>query len=147
MLPYRDSRLTYAALAAFFVIVLGYALFEARGLIFGPRITIPATQTRVEDPVVDIAGRAERISALTMNGQPVPVTEEGAFEQTYLLAPGYNRIVLDASDRYGRTNRKVLEIVYVPREGEAAIPLPSAAASTSAERAATESSSSGPMAP
>ena len=114
MLPYRDSRLTYIALGIFFVIVLGYAYFEARGLLFGPAITVPSDITEVHDPLIRIAGKAERISSLSMNGKTISVTEEGAFEEEYLLAKGYNRIVLDARDKYGRSRSKVIEIVYTP---------------------------------
>lgn len=142
MLPYRDSRLTYAALAAFFVIVLGYALFEARGLIFGPRISIPMEIARVEDPVVEIAGKAERIASLAMNGQPIPVTEDGDFAQTYVLAPGYNRITLDAADKYGRTSRKVIEIVYAPPEGAGIPPTAIQDAASSTPEQPQEASSS-----
>ncbi len=114
MLPYRDSRLTYIALGIFFLFVLGYAYYEARGLLFGPTITVTSTITEVHDPFVTIKGRADRISSLSMNGKTVPVTESGAFEEPYLLNPGYNRVVLDASDKYGRTRRQAIEIVYSP---------------------------------
>ena len=44
------------------------------------------------------------------------VTEEGAFEEPYVLAPGYNRIVLDAKDKYGRSRSRAIEIVYTPSQ-------------------------------
>ncbi|MSU73972.1 hypothetical protein EXS56_02415 [Candidatus Kaiserbacteria bacterium] len=112
MLPYRDSRLTYIALGIFFLIVLGYAYYEARGLLFGPSITVSSKVTEVHEPFVTIKGQADRIASLSMNGKNIPVTENGAFEEPYLLSPGYNRIVLDASDKYGRTRRQAIEIVY-----------------------------------
>jgi len=114
MLPYRDSRLTYIALGIFFLIVLGYAYYEARGLLFGPTIAINSTITEVHDPFVTIKGHADRISSISMNGKTIPVTEDGAFEEPYLLSPGYNRIVFDASDKYGRVRRQAIEIVYTP---------------------------------
>ena len=114
MLPYRDSRFTVIALIVFFVIAIGYAFFEARGLLFGPTIDVPAGQTVVHDPYVVIQGSAQRISSLTMNGAQIQVTEAGAFSQPYLLASGYNRIVLDAKDQYGRTRERVIEIMYIP---------------------------------
>ena len=114
MLPYRDSRLTYIALGIFFLIVLGYAYYEARGLLFGPSITVSSSVTEVREPFIMIRGQADRISSLSMNGKTIPVTEDGAFEEPYLLSAGYNRIVLDASDKYGRTRRQAIEIVYTP---------------------------------
>ena len=114
MLPYRDSRLTYIALGIFFLLVLGYAYFEARGMLFGPSITVTSKVTEVHDPLITIKGQADRISSLSMNGKTISVTEAGAFEKPYLLAKGYNRIVLDAKDKYGRTRRQIIEIVYTP---------------------------------
>ncbi len=114
MLPYRDSRITKIALAVFFVIIAGYAYFEARGMLFGPSISISGRAMLVSDPYVEIKGSTARIASLTMNGADIPVTQSGAFDQPYTLSPGYNRIVLDAKDRYGKTAERVIEIVYRP---------------------------------
>src|SRR3989344_1447618 len=130
MLPYRDSRLTYIALGVFFLIVLGYAYFEARGLLFGPKITVASQVTEVHDPLVTIKGKADRISSLSMNGKSIAVTEDGAFEEPYLLAPGYNRVVLDAQDKYGRSRSRAIEIIYTPSpkasENEPTLPISTA---------------------
>ncbi|HEY4522300.1 MAG TPA: hypothetical protein VJH91_01535 [Candidatus Paceibacterota bacterium] len=112
MLPYRDSRITKIALIVFFVVVIGYAYYEARGILFGPRITITSTVTEVHEPFIIIKGRADRISALSMNGKAISVTETGQFEEPYLLAEGLNRIILDAEDKYGRSRQETIQIVY-----------------------------------
>src|SRR3989338_8128214 len=114
MLPSRDSRLTRIILGVFFALVLLYAYFEARGLLYGPSINVPQQVTVVHEPFITIRGKADRISKLTMNGKPVSVTEDGAFNEPYLLAEGYNRIVLQASDKYGRTRESVVQIEYSP---------------------------------
>ena len=46
-----------------------------------------------------------------MNGRPISVTEDGAFDEPYLLSPGLNRIMLDATDRYGRKTQKIVQVV------------------------------------
>lgn len=117
MLPYRDSTITKVALLVFFLLVLGYAYFEAQGFLFGPAITVNSPVTEVHDPFITIRGRADRISSLAMNGKQIAVTEDGNFSEPYLLAEGLNRIVLDASDKYGRSRRQVIEIVYTPLGG------------------------------
>ncbi|MFA7309610.1 MAG: hypothetical protein WC050_01760 [Candidatus Paceibacterota bacterium] len=114
MLPYRDSRLTKITIGVFFLIVVGYTYFEARGILFGPSIRVDAEKTVVNDPLIIVHGQADRIASLTMNGKAVTVTETGIFDEPYLLAPGQNRIVLDASDRYGHKKQHVLQIVYTP---------------------------------
>lgn len=114
MLPYSDSKLTRAGLIAFFIVIVLYGLYEAQGLAFGPKISIPSEATTVYEPYVEISGRAERIASLSMNGKAVPVTEKGDFNEPYLLAEGDNQITLTAKDSYGRTTSQVVEIVYVP---------------------------------
>jgi len=138
MLPYRDSRLTYIALGIFFLIVISYAYFEARGLLFGPSITVSSNITEVREPFIVIRGHADRISSLSMNGKTIPVTEDGAFEEPYLLSAGYNRIVLDAVDKYGRSRRQAIEIVYTPSTSSGQVPDNTATSSASSTPAVAE---------
>lgn len=133
MLPYRDSRLTYIALGIFFLAIGIYAYYESRGLLFGPTITVGSAVTEVHEPLVYVEGKSERISSLLLNGRPISVTEKGEFNEPYLLTPGYNRIVLDARDKYGHSSRKVVEIIY--------------RADGSPYRSAPSSASSSPVAP
>jgi hypothetical protein len=114
MLPYRDSRVTKTALVIFFIVILGYGYYEARGLLFGPVISVTSSVSVVYEPFIVIRGKADRISSLSMNGKIIPVTEDGIFEEPFVLAPGNNHIMLDAVDKYGRTRQEVIEIVYAP---------------------------------
>src|SRR3989338_4113123 len=113
MLHYH-SHLSTIILIAFFVLVLGYAYFEARGVLYGPRIILQPETQLMHDPFVTVRGKAERITELRMNGSPVAVTEDGAFEEPYLLAPGYNRIVFEAYDQYKNRSVEEIEIIYEP---------------------------------
>jgi len=122
MLPYRDSRLTVILLGIFFLVAILYALFEARGMLLGPTIIVDTRVGSVDDPLILIEGHAERISSLTMNGREIPVTEDGLFSEPYLLAAGYNRILLEVKDSYGRSTERMLEIVYAPEDEMADMP-------------------------
>ncbi|MBI5470205.1 hypothetical protein HY968_02690 [Candidatus Kaiserbacteria bacterium] len=114
MLPYSDNRLTRIALVAFFLLILGYAYFEARGILYGPRINVPTGQTEVHERFIHIQGTADHIAAISMNGKEIAVTEAGAFDEPYLLALGYNRIILEARDKYGNKTSREIGITYVP---------------------------------
>lgn len=122
MLPYRDSRITRIAIGIFFLIVAGYAYYELRGILYGPVITVSSKVTEVHDPFVSITGSASRISSLSMNGKAVLVTQTGAFDEPYLLAPGLNRIVLEAKDKYGRSRMSLIQILYTPLPGATSTP-------------------------
>ena len=114
MLSYRDSKMTKIILIVFFVIVIIYAYFEIRGILYGPHIEIAATSGTVRERYVVISGRSQRISSLSVDGAPIAVTTDGSFEVPYLLAPGINHILFDAKDSYGNTSSKVVQIVYIP---------------------------------
>ncbi|MBI2612905.1 hypothetical protein HYW59_03815 [Candidatus Kaiserbacteria bacterium] len=117
MLPYHDSRLTRIILIVFFVALAGYAYYEIRGLLSGPVIEVENRVMEVSEQFITIEGKAGRIATLSMNGKTIPVTEDGAFAEGYVLAEGYNRIVLEARDRYGNATEREIEIIYTPSTG------------------------------
>lgn len=144
MLPYRDTRLTRIVLGIFFLMVIGYAYYEARGLLFGPVISVPATTMQIADnPYILIQGQASRIASLSLDAQPVPVTEDGDFKIPYVLSPGVNRIVLDAKDKYGNAAQKVVEIVYTPSATSTAIGMSTASSSAEASESLSTSTANG----
>lgn len=114
MLPYRDSRFIKIGLIVFFILVLLYAYFEARGLLLGPTIEVSPRVLETTSAYIKIHGTAERIASLTMNGKAIAVTEGGSFDEPFVLVSGYNRIVLTAADKYGKTAERVIEVVYDP---------------------------------
>ncbi len=114
MRPYRESRFAKVALIIFFILLLGYAYYEARAVVYGPRIQIPFEVMTVTDRFTEIRGQASYISELKVNGTPITVTEDGKFAEKMVLTPGENRIMLDAKDKFGRTRQEVLRIYYKP---------------------------------
>lgn len=112
MTPSRDSHLLRTILITFFLLLLGYAAYEARGILYGPAIEVPHESIVVTDPYAVIRGNAERITELRLNGKPIPVTEEGAFEEPFLLALGTNYLILEARDARGRTTQETITIIY-----------------------------------
>ena len=114
----RDSRLVRTALTLFFLLVIGYGVYEARGILYGPRIHVEAPAL-VTDPFFHVQGRAERIVELRLNGAIISVTESGEFDEPLLLAEGSNRIALEARDARGRLTSETLDIVYRPLPSEA----------------------------
>ena len=114
MLPYRDSRILKIGLVVFFLLVIGYGYFEARGILMGPSITVTPRVLETTSAYIKIQGTAKRISSLTMNGKAVDVTEDGSFSESYVLVPGYNRIALDAKDKYGKRAERIIEVIYNP---------------------------------
>lgn len=118
-IPSYSSRFVYIGFAVFFLVVVGYALFEMRGLLAGPSITVSPRVLDTSHPLIKISGTALRITSLSMNGKEIPVSEGGLFEESYALTPGYNRIILEAKDRYGKKTERTIEVIYNPESANA----------------------------
>jgi hypothetical protein len=97
------------------LVVLSYALFEARKLIAGPEITIlyPEDGSATSSPVVTIAGVARNISFLTINDAPAYTDEDGRFVERFSPPPGYTSMVVAATDRFGRTVSETVSIAVL----------------------------------
>lgn len=103
-----------AVVIAFFVLLAGYGVYQTRDLMLGPAIVIASPQdgAALAGNPVEVAGQAERIAFLSLNGGRIFTDEEGYFRQKLLLNRGYNIIKLEARDKFGRTVEKILHLVY-----------------------------------
>ena len=96
---------------------LYYVLFQARFLIGGPQIELSAAPATVQsERQVTLTGTASNITAIYLNGRPIVTDESGTFNESVVLQNGYNRIRIDAEDRYGRTTFVEQPFVYSPPE-------------------------------
>lgn len=103
-------------IALLFVLILGYAYFEARTYLSGPQLSITAPEDgfSASESHVIVSGTARNISEITLNGNPIFVEEQGVFERLVPLAPGYAVIDVSVKDRYGRTKTILVHGTYTP---------------------------------
>ncbi len=89
---------------------LGYAAFQAQTFVKGPRINVDAPQNgqTVVSPLLNVRGSAQNLSFITLNGNKIFTDEQGMFDESILLSPGYNIVTLWAQDRFGRTTEKTI---------------------------------------
>lgn len=123
---FREHRLAKIGLIIFFLLLIGYAYYEARAMLYGPQIQVPSETIVVNEPYTEIRGQATYISELRLNGASVPVTEDGKFAEELLLAPGENRLVFDAKDKFGRETQEVVTVYYKPTNDPSPPPIPTA---------------------
>lgn len=114
MYAYDDHRFTKIVLSLFFLIVVAYAYFELRGILFGPTINFDKHPTETEESFVEISGNAQRIQTLMMNERPIEVTEKGEFKEPFLLSPGSNSVQFTAKDKYGNTTEANFTMFLIP---------------------------------
>jgi hypothetical protein len=103
-----------AGLIVVLLFIIAYALFESNSLIKGPEIilTSPHSGDVFSTSSVNVKGMALRIQDITLNGRPILIDQSGNFEETLLLAPGYNVSLFRAKDKFNRTIEYKFELVY-----------------------------------
>ena len=114
MASLRYNPLTRIGLGIFFLGVLVYAFFEARGLLWGPTITIVSDTSAGTSSFIILQGTVTHSTTLSLNGSPLSVTEGGIFSEGYVLTPGMNQLFFEAIDRYGHAAHTNISIVYTP---------------------------------
>lgn len=94
--------------------IVGYAGFRAYDLVAGPKlvVTSPLNGSVSTDPYIEIQGVAQNIAFLTLNDDKIYTDETGVWSEKVLLSYGYNVISVEAKDRFGRSVRKTLQLMY-----------------------------------
>ncbi len=100
----NQRNFVLAVLGLLLAAVVGFFAYEARFL-REPRLELrhPSVDLLTEVDVIDLAGRTDPEAELTVNGRPLYVSGDGAFEERVLLVKGVNRLEFKAKNRYGKT--------------------------------------------
>lgn len=102
-------------ITALVVLFVGYVLWQSRIFLAGPTITLAETlPATTSEPVLMIAGTAENIVKITLNGREIMTTADGYFKERVILQNGYTIQTLAATDRYGRVETHSHRVVYLP---------------------------------
>jgi cytoskeletal protein RodZ len=101
--------------AAIVLVILGgffYLYKEIGRFAAEPRLAItdPLGDEAIDSNSVNIAGFTDQDSKLTINDQPVLVNEEGSFQENILLQDGLNTITVAATNRFGKSVSKTLNV-------------------------------------
>jgi hypothetical protein len=96
------------------ILLVSYGLFNARNMIIGPTIEIfsPTKDMETAENTIDIKGKAENITFISLNEKPIFVDMDGLFEEKLLLSPGSNIIEIKARDRFKNETEKIINIYY-----------------------------------
>jgi hypothetical protein len=117
MTNYNIKRiLQMASLFAFFLIIIVYAFFSSRDLIFGVKVKDVniADGTKTRENILQITGNAKNAVNLTLNGRDISIDEEGNFGETIALLLGYNKISIRATDKFEYVDAKNYQLIYQP---------------------------------
>lgn len=102
----------YGIISILAALIVTYAIWRSFNYARGPQIEIvsPRDGSSATTSVMRIEGRAVRVSAISMNGNPIYIDLEGNFHQILSIFPGENIITFDAADQFGRKTEKSLRI-------------------------------------
>lgn len=91
-----------------------YGMYKAKAFLEGPRIAIesPLNGQSVDESFTEIAGKTSNVSSLFLNGRQIFTDKDGYFKGDLLLAEGYNIIEVSGADKFGRTAKEKLELVF-----------------------------------
>lgn len=101
------------------VLILLYVQFQARNILLGPTIALTnASPVLQHERTLTLAGKAQNIVKLTINGREIHTNEQGEFAQALVLENGYTIVTLRAQDRFGRETTLTREYVYVETQNK-----------------------------
>lgn len=105
--------LKMSLITIFFVLIIIYAFYRSKDLIFGVKIknvNITDNQT-INESVTKITGIAKNAINLSLNGKEISIDQAGNFNETIALLPGYNIINLKALDKFGKSDEKNYKLI------------------------------------
>ena len=112
----RD-QINIILIGLFFLPILGYAAYQARFIVQGPRIWIdsPKNGQTVTEPLVIITGRAQNVAWISINDRQIFTDEHGNWTEKLLVAKGISIITVTAYDRFGRETHQTLQL-FLPTD-------------------------------
>ena len=75
-------------------------------------VSSPITDQISKEPEMVIAGQIEKDATLKINSEGVYVDFEGYFQETIILKPGNNVLIIEATNRFGKIKTETRNIVY-----------------------------------
>lgn len=104
------KRISRIGLAIVIILIAGYALFESRRYLEGPRITItyPTNGSLIETLPVRVSGTGSNLSYFYINGSQAYLDEDGTFSFLYTPPRGYTTLRARGEDRFGRSTEVVV---------------------------------------
>lgn len=112
----HDTRkqITRTLWGVFLGIIVIYALFQMRDIIFGAQLSVTSITDGavVTDQLLTIEGQMKHAASVTIDGNAIATDQNGHFSEQLLLSPGYNLVTIDARDRFGKLIEKTYRVLY-----------------------------------
>jgi hypothetical protein len=103
-----------ALFSIFFIFIISYGFYRSKDLLFGVKIShvnLISGQTYTES-IIPVTGNAKNAVTLTLNGREISVNEQGDFNESIALLPGYNIINIRAEDKFKFVDEKNYQLIF-----------------------------------
>jgi hypothetical protein len=67
---------------------------------------------KVADNILRVTGNAKNAVELTLNGRVISIDQQGNFNETIALFPGYNVASLKAKDEFRNSDEKNYKLIF-----------------------------------
>ena len=106
-------RLGVAVAAGATVLLILFLAVRLIAFTAAPGLAIyrPADETRFASSTLEVAGRTEKESSLTVNGRELTLDEQGGFDEKIELPQGVNELHFISRNRFGKTQTAVRNIL------------------------------------
>jgi len=106
--------LTVCGILAACVSVMAYLGFEVRAIMAPPdlQISSPSDGSTTDQAVVRMTGRTKSNVSLKINGNPVLLSKDGAFEADVALERGLNIVTIEGAKRYSKSTRLYRHVIF-----------------------------------
>ena len=94
-------------------ITLCYGIYKAYPLLAGPSLTIlsPKDGDYVASTTFLVSGHAKRVKEISIQGRSIAIDEQGNFKEILVSSYPHTVIVMNASDFYGKTVTKTIQVI------------------------------------
>lgn len=103
------------------IALLSYLWLEVSGFAVAPKLILDQPEqeeVRLDDNQLKIEGTTDKSASITINKEPIPVSEEGKFKENIKLQIGYNLLNIEAKNQGGKTSSKIIKIVVEEKDGK-----------------------------
>jgi len=112
------SRYVAAAVMLPFVLLIGWYVWHQTLTLIAPpplEVSVPAPDAKVSESFVNIKGKTDSESTVSVNGIAAVVESDGTFEYAFDVPRGLTRLVIQARRRYGGRTELVRYVTYEPK--------------------------------
>lgn len=113
---WTPKKTMVTVITLFFVGLAGWLIFQYLSLTRPPflKVTEPVSQAQVNQVTIEVVGRADPDSLVTVNKEVVLLSPKGEFSHQISLYPGENDLVIEAISKLGKKTSVERTVFYQP---------------------------------